>query len=146
MEPEAQVEPAAPAKRAEKQDETRKRKRGADAPILTDTGREGLATGTEAHAELAARAPAQTGCAEMTLTGAGARAELTQTEPTAETPARAELTHAEPTAKTPAQTGCAEMALTALELPAKKKRRHKKRGGANKAGRHGRKRGKEPSG
>ena len=145
MEPEAQVEPAAPAKRAEKQDETRKRKRGADAPILTDTGREGLATGTEAHAELAARAPAQTG-AEMTLTGAGARAELTQTEPTAETPARAELPHAEPTAKTPAQTGCAEMALTALELPAKKKRRHKKRGGANKAGRYSRQRGKEPTG
>ena len=66
------------------------RARAAEAEESGDTGREGLATGTEAHAELAARTPAQTDCAEMSLTGAGARAELTHAEPTAETPARAD--------------------------------------------------------
>ena len=41
------------------------------------------------------------------LTGAGARAELAHTEPTAEAPARAEPAHAELTAETPARADAA---------------------------------------
>ena len=100
------------------QDATRKRKHGADVPILTDAGREGLVTGAETHAELAAETPTRTGCAEMTLTGAGARVEPTHAEPTAETPARAGLTHAEPTAEAPARAELAHAEMTA-ETPAR---------------------------
>ena len=65
-----------------------------------------------------AETPTRTGCAEMTLTGAGARVEPTHAEPTAETPARAGLTHAEPTAEAPARAELAHAELTA-ETPAR---------------------------
>ena len=87
-------------------------------PMLTDAGREGLATGAEAHAESAAKTPTRTGYAEMTLTGAGARVELTHAEPTAETLARVGLTHAEPTAEAPARAELTHAELTA-ETPAR---------------------------